>query len=101
MPHIVRFNSADEKTRLAYAQLASAPEIACVSEGLDQAVDALVEEIERLLALAKMPKRLRECGVESSALPMLASEAAKQWTANFNPRAITEADFLQLYEAAF
>jgi alcohol dehydrogenase len=101
LPHIVRFNSADEKTRLAYAQLASAPEIACVSDGLDQAVDALVEEIERLLALAKMPTRLRECGVESSKLPMLAAEAAKQWTANFNPRAITEADFLQLYEAAF
>jgi alcohol dehydrogenase len=101
LPYVVRFNAAIEETRLAYAQLASAPEIACVSEGLGQAVDALVQEIERLLGVAKMPTRLRECGVDSSTLPMLAAEAAKQWTANFNPRPITERDFLALYEAAF
>jgi alcohol dehydrogenase len=101
LPHVVRFNAGDEKARLAYGQLASAPEIACVSDGLDQAVDALVQEIERLLVLAKMPTRLREYGVESNKLPLLAAEAAKQWTANFNPRPITEADLLMLYEAAF
>ena len=32
---------------------------------------------------------------------MLAAEAAKQWTANFNPRPVTEKDFLELFEAAF
>ncbi|HMJ89652.1 MAG TPA: iron-containing alcohol dehydrogenase [Candidatus Acidoferrum sp.] len=101
LPHVIRFNAVDERTRLAYAQLASAPEIACVSDGLDQAIDALVQEIERLLTLAEMPTRLRECGVDSGKLALLAAEAGKQWTANFNPRPITEADFLALYEAAF
>ena len=33
LPHVIRFNAADSAARLAYAQLASAPEIACVREG--------------------------------------------------------------------
>jgi hypothetical protein len=32
---------------------------------------------------------------------MLAAEAAKQWTAGFNPRPIGEKDFVGLFEAAF
>ena len=31
----------------------------------------------------------------------LAEEAARQWTAGFNPRRVTKADFARLYEAAF
>src|SRR5205823_2460530 len=37
LPHVIRFNAANETARLGYAELASAPELACVSEGLDQA----------------------------------------------------------------
>jgi alcohol dehydrogenase class IV len=29
---------------------------------------------------------------------MLASEAAKQWTASFNPRPVSEEDFVGLYQ---
>lgn len=101
LPHVVRFNAMDERARQAYAELASAPEIACVSEGLDQAVEALVGEIEALLELAKMPATLSGCGVLEKDLPTLAAEAAKQWTASFNPRPVTEKDFLALFEAAF
>jgi alcohol dehydrogenase len=101
LPHVIRFNAENEAARLGYAELASAPEIACVSEGLEQAVEALVREIQLLLELAKMPATLCDCGVKQSDLPRLAAEAAKQWTATFNPRAVTEKDFLALYEAAF
>ncbi len=101
LPHVIRFNAENEAARLGYAELASAPEIACVSEGVEQAVEALIREIQTLLELAKMPATLGECGVKQKDLPMLAAEAAKQWTATFNPRAITEKDFLTLYEAAF
>jgi len=101
LPHIIRFNAADDASRRAYAELASGPELACVSEGLEQAVDALVSEIDRFLALANMPQRLRDCGIESSQLPMLAAEAAKQWTATFNPRPIIADDFLTIYETAY
>jgi alcohol dehydrogenase len=101
LPHVIRFNAENETARLGYAELASAPEIACVSEGVEQAVEALIREIQTLLELAKMPATLGECGVKQKDLPMLAAEAAKQWTATFNPRAVTEKDFLSLYEAAF
>jgi alcohol dehydrogenase class IV len=39
--------------------------------------------------------------VKREAIPTLAAEAATQWTATFNPRAVTEKDFAGLYEAAW
>jgi alcohol dehydrogenase len=101
LPHVVRFNSADPAALRAYAELASGPEIACVSEGLEKACDALVARLELLLNRGGMPRSLADCGVPRSAIPMLAAEAAKQWTANFNPRKVEVTDFVALYEAAF
>jgi alcohol dehydrogenase len=101
LPHVIRYNAENEMARRAYAELASAPELACVSDGLDEAVEALIREMESLLELAKMPTSLGDCGVQRKHLPMLGAEAAKQWTAHFNPRPITEKDFVALYEAAF
>lgn len=100
LPHVVRFNAADPAVKLAYAELASAPEIACVSEGLDDAVAALVARLEELLDLAGMARSLGERGVTAAVIPTLAGEAARQWTANFNPRPVAAADFAALYEAA-
>ena len=45
--------------------------------------------------------RLRDLGVEEADLGVLATQASKQWTAQFNPRAVTASDMLSLYEAAF
>jgi alcohol dehydrogenase len=101
LPHVIRFNAENEKARRSYAELASGPEIACVSDGTEQAVEALIQEIRALLELVKIPPSLGDCGVLQKDLPMLAAEAAKQWTANFNPRPVTERDFLALFEAAF
>ncbi|MFN0067365.1 MAG: iron-containing alcohol dehydrogenase [Limisphaerales bacterium] len=100
LPHVVRFNAADPEVRRAYAELASAPEIACVSEGLDAAVDALVARLDDLLDLAGMARSLGDRGVQAGDLPMLADEAARQWTANFNPRPVAAPDFAALYGAA-
>jgi alcohol dehydrogenase len=101
LPHVIRFNAAqDEATRLAYAELASAPEIACVSEGLYQAVEALIAHLEGLLNLAGIARSLGDLGVGAEAIPALAAEAARQWTAQFNPRPIEAADFAALFEAA-
>jgi len=101
LPHVVRFNGQDAVARHAYAELASAPEIACVSDGHEPALEALVARLESLLNLAQMPRSLADCGVKRSKIKTLAEEAARQWTTGFNPRAVTEADFVALYEAAF
>ena len=101
LPAVVRFNARDAVTLKLYAELASAPEIACASEGLDVALEALVARLDGLLNLAGIPQSLGDCGVKRSDIKMLAVEAAKQWTAGFNPRPVTESDFVKLYEAAF
>jgi len=101
LPHVVRFNGRDPEALKAYAELASAPEIACISDGLDAALEALVAHLEMLLNIAQMPRSLTECGVKTAMIPTLAEEAAKQWTATFNPRPVTAKDFAQLYEEAF
>ena len=101
LPHVVRFNGEEPEALKAYAELASAPEIACVSDGHEQALDALIAHLESLLDLAQIPRSLADCGVERRMIPTLAEEAAKQWTATFNPRPVTTKDFIGLYEAAF
>ncbi len=101
LPFIVRFNARDPEARLAYGELASAPEIACVSDGLDQAVDALVARLNSLLDAAGMPRSLKECGVSKELIPVMAEESARQWTAGFNPRPVSAQDFQLLYEEAW
>jgi alcohol dehydrogenase len=101
LPGVMRFNGHDATARHAYAELASALEIACVSDGHGLAQTALVARLESLLNLAKIPRSLEECGVKRSQIRMLASEAAQQWTARFNPRRVTAVDFERLYEEAF
>ena len=100
LPHVIRYNAENPEARRAYAELASAPELACVSEGEDYAVEILVSHIESLLDLAEFPRSLAECGLKKSDIPKLAEEAAAQWTANFNPRPINAAGFRDLYSAA-
>ena len=101
LPHVVRFNAHDRAARRAYAELASAPEIACVSDGEAEAAEALSARLERFLNLAGLPRSLAECGVKRDAIPTLAEEAAQQWTASYNPRKVSVEDFARLYAAAF
>ncbi len=53
-----------------------------------------------LRAAAGLPSHLGECGVDAAALGAMADEAAEQWTAQFNPRAVASDDLRRLYEAA-
>jgi alcohol dehydrogenase len=90
LPHVVRFNLGARPTHEAYARLAGS-----------NSPDSLPERLSQLLALTPFPRTLAECGVTREAIPQLAEEAARQWTATFNPRPVTATDFRQLYEAAF
>ena len=101
LPHVVRFNAAgDEATRRAFAELASAAELALVSHGLETAVDILVARIESVLNEAGIPRSLADAGVDPRQIPTLAEEAAHQWTARFNPRTCGVPEFVALYESA-
>ncbi len=101
LPLVVRFNAQDPVALQAYAELASALELARVSDGLNSALEALIARLESLLNLAGIPRSLKDCGVKPVKIKLLAEEASRQWTANFNPRTIAKKDFIALFEAAF
>ena len=101
LPHVVRFNAENGDTRMIYAQLALAGGISTTSEPPAIAVAELAKRLEELPRLAELSKTLSPCGITWDSIPTLAEEAARQWTASFNPRPIAKEDFARLYEAAF
>lgn len=100
LPHVVRCNAEDAEVRSLYAQLATHAGINEASAATAEVIENLIRRLEGLLGFAKLPARLSKCGIEKQNLPQLAAEAARQWTAGFNPRPMQEDDFVRLYEAA-
>ncbi len=101
LPHVMRFNGEDPAAGAAYAGLAHAAGLRIAGATPRHAVDALVRRLEEVFALTGLPATLSSAGVKRDALERLAEEAAKQWTAGFNPRPVGKADFARLYAAAF
>ena len=101
LPFVVQFNAEEPTTRAAYQELAVTAGLIAPDAAPETAVYALIARLEATLTAAGMPASLRACGVEEALLPTLAQEAARQWTATFNPRPITAADFETLYRAAW
>jgi alcohol dehydrogenase len=83
LPPVVRFNAG------------------AVGERYRELDARLPERLAELRAAASLPERLRDCGVEEDCLPVLAEEASRQWTAQFNPRPVTAEDLLTIYREAF
>jgi alcohol dehydrogenase len=88
LPHVVRYNSADQDAASTYRQLAE-------SAG----ATGLPEFLTALLGSADMPLRMPEGTLTDSNITQLSAEAAGQWTAQFNPVAAGAKDFEGLYRA--
>jgi len=95
LPHVIRFNAVIAGP--LYAELVDAAGLAKNRP----AGDVLAERIRKLNLVAELPGSLQECGVSDTILQLLAEEANQQWTARFNPRPVTEADILKIYQAAW
>jgi alcohol dehydrogenase len=100
LPHVVRFNACDPVAVRSYAEFGCLAGIGVPGEAPEVVVERLAGRLEGLLDLAGFPRSLEDCGVQQDDLPRLAKEAAGQWTAQFNPRTVTAADFETLYAAA-
>lgn len=100
LPHIVRFNAHVAEVSEQYALLMKTTGLSKWSATPAESVEALVEKLEHLLELASIPRRLGDYGIHKTDVTMLAQEAAKQWTAQFNPRPITVHDFQAIYMRA-
>ena len=92
LPAVVRFNARDPEALARYHELAAEADLGPLEE--------LIGELETLLDVAGMRAGVAKLGIKADALPQLAAEAAQQWTATFNPRAIVAEDFEQLYAEA-
>jgi alcohol dehydrogenase len=101
LPHVVRFNAGEAAAQEIYQRLAVAGGMVETFESSEWAVDQLVNRLAQFVEFARLPVTLSECGVEREAIGRLAEEAAKQWTATFNPRPVAKEDFVRFYEAAF
>jgi alcohol dehydrogenase len=97
LPHVVRFNAA--AVGPLYGELLH---VNGRANGDDQrAGEEVAQRITELMRLSGLPTRLADGGISRGIFPVLAEEAYQQWTARFNPRTVTEADLLNLYETAF
>jgi alcohol dehydrogenase len=96
LPHVIRLNAA--AAGALYADLAH--DVGLLNGDAGAAGEALARRVTGLLQSAGLPSRLADCGVSPGIFSVLAEEAAQQWTGKFNPRPVSEADLLALYEAA-
>jgi alcohol dehydrogenase len=96
LSHVVRFNAAvmgeDYRELSVLAGERERPG--------DPPGEALARLLGRLLARSGLVTRLSEFGIEAASIPLLAEEAAKQWTAQFNPRKVEVEDFQEIYQCA-
>jgi len=99
LPHVIRFNAADPAVRKLYIELLGYEDNGKADE--PARIEKLIRSVENALALAGLPSSLGDCGVDRGEIPHMASEAAKQWTAGFNPRPVEPRDFERLYSEAF
>ena len=91
LPHVIRFNRPAVEE--LYVELAG-------FAGLDS-TESLAGKVESFRQDARLPGKLSDCGVRREELRSLAGEAAKQWTAGFNPQPVSEQYLFELYERAF
>jgi alcohol dehydrogenase class IV len=96
LPAVIRFNS--EVVNGSYAELL---DVANISYESDSPGNKLSARVAELRAAGTLPQNLREFGITPDSFPELAHDASDQWTGKFNPRTLTESDFVNLYEASY
>jgi len=97
LPAVIRFNGADPKTRRIYGDLIRHSGLAEEAGDSDFMTEALAAHIEKAFQLAGMPSALESTAIADGDVELLAEEAAAQWTAGFNPRAVAMDEFRVIY----
>ncbi|MCX6381861.1 MAG: iron-containing alcohol dehydrogenase [Armatimonadetes bacterium] len=100
LPHVVRFNAQSPEVLALYHDLALYAGLANTQDSANTALEKLLFRLQETLETAGLATRLTELGVDEESIPLLAKEAAGQWTANFNPRPVSQEEFERLYGEA-
>jgi alcohol dehydrogenase len=99
LPHVLRFNA--EAAAPLYAELADVVIPGVAGSDASRTL-ALIERLEAMIAATAIPARLRDVGITRDGLDRMASDAMLQTRLLVNnPRPVSEADALAIYEAAF
>jgi alcohol dehydrogenase class IV len=99
LPHVLRFNA--QTAPEAYADLAPIAFPSLVGLGVKEAAVGFANELAALSARCGLPENLRGVGITKDDLPLLARDAMNQTRLLVNnPREVTDADALAIYEAA-
>ena len=91
LPYVMRHNLTEPNAWEEYTELA---------DPLGIAGDALPDWLTGILEQAGLPRTIPAGLITPDLLPVLAQEAAGQWTAQFNPAAVDALVFEKLYQAA-
>jgi len=97
LPHVVRFNSQIDNACRIYAELATDACLVPADTDPISAAESLAAFLESTLRAADGAVSLADLGVYELPLESLAEEAARQWTARFNPRPVAIDDFIDIY----
>lgn len=96
LPTVVRWNAPVARER--YAELL---QLSGIDAPVHDAGERLAARLEEIAKAGELDGSLKTAGVSEIDLPMLAAEAAMQWTGGFNPRPFDVAGALEIYGAAF
>jgi alcohol dehydrogenase len=100
MPHVIRFNGRDSSLDFDYRRLYEVIADRTL-ESISSPTHQLADWFKKQLVIAELKTRLADFGIPRDALHGLSLEAAKQWTATFNPVEVDAADLLRIYEEAY
>jgi alcohol dehydrogenase len=99
LPHVIRFNAAAVEDQ--YHDLLHESQNGSPLPKAQGGIEGLADFVGAMLAKAGLATTLRSLTVDPLKLPQLAAQAAKQWTAGFNPRPVAEVELLELYQQAY
>ena len=98
LPEVLKFNS--KKVSNLYCEIASdcLPDL----EGKKNDIDNFIAGIERLIIDLKIPRKLKDVGINQKDIQMLAADALKQQRLLINnPREVNLEDAISIYEASY
>jgi alcohol dehydrogenase class IV len=100
LPQVLRFNAVTAPQSYAEIAACAFPDLAGLSP--QAAATAFAEAMADLSKRCGLQQRLRDLGIKRGALPMLAGDAMNQTRLLVNnPRTVTQADALAIYEAVW
>ncbi|GLQ22948.1 alcohol dehydrogenase [Algimonas ampicilliniresistens] len=92
MVEVMKFNAQEERAKRWYSEIAR-------DLGVGDSPSALIDEILRLQDETRVQRRLRDVNINADAIPMMADDAIlKDRVLRNNPRSMTRADIVKIYE---